>query len=161
TADVDVGAGARSFATLDQQIGDDCVINVKLVGRAWALALLLTAGAASADIVVDAAGTPVVTEEGGSSQTRLVGSDSLNEVMDCLVNGCPGIPRLTLGQITDYVGQGSIQGQHQMEGSPQGPLTDWIGNSELDCTVAGPAGTHLTDPNGVAETNPGCQEIAP
>ena len=128
----------------------------KLIASACGFALLLGAGAASADVVVDTSGNPIVVDYPGGSNTNqhnLVGSDTLNEVMDCLTAGigsaCPGKITSASG-ITNYVGQGSGQGQRQMEGSPK-PGTD-----ELPCTVGG-----VSDPNGLPEQNPGCQEIAP
>ncbi len=122
----------------------------KLIASACGLALALGTGAASADIVEKADGTPVVVDQGGTSQTTLVGSDTLNRVMDCLVNGCSGVPALGLQQINNYLGQGSSQGQRALEGSPT------AGTDEPPCTVGG-----VSDPNGLPETNPGCQEIAP
>jgi hypothetical protein len=132
------------------------VKHFKLIASACSFALLLGAGSASADIVIDASSHPVVVDYPGglnTNQHQIVGSDTLNEVMDCLTAGlgsaCPGQVTQITG-INNYVGQGSGQGQRQMEGSPS-PGTD-----ELACTVGG-----ATDPNGLPETNPGCQEIAP
>jgi len=121
----------------------------KLFAGASALALLLGAGIASADVVVDGSGVAVKTD-GASTKTNLVGSDTLNRVMDCLVNGCSGVTALGLQQINNYQGQGSSQGERQMAGSPN------AGTDEPACTVGG-----ASDANGYPETNPGCQEIAP
>jgi hypothetical protein len=121
----------------------------KLIASAGAIAVVFGAGAASADVVVDASGNPVKTD-GAATKTNLVGSDTLNRVMDCLVNGCSGVPALGLAQINNYQGQGSSQGERQMAGSPN------AGTDEPACLVSG-----ATDGNGYPETNPGCQEIAP
>jgi hypothetical protein len=133
----------------------------KLIASACGLALALGTGAASADIVVDAQGhnvqvdaqppgNPPPPPQAGPGQKTLVGSDTLNRVMDCLVNGCGSVAALGLAQINNYLGQGSGQGQNQLEGSPA------AGTDELPCTVGG-----ASDPNGYPETNPGCEEIAP
>lgn len=120
----------------------------KLIASACGLALALGTGAASADIVKKADGTPVVVDQGGTGQHNLVGSDTLNNVMDCLVNGCSGVSALGLAQINNYQGLGSSEGERALAGSPNA--------GEPTCTVGG-----ATDPNGAPETNPGCQEIAP
>jgi hypothetical protein len=124
----------------------------KLITAAGGLALILGVGIASADVVVDI-NSVAVTVDNTATQHKLVGSDTLNELMDCLTagigSGCPGKVTSASG-ITTYVGQGSGQGQRQMEGSPKS------GTDELPCTVGG-----AVDPDGLPETNPGCQEIAP
>lgn len=99
------------------------------------LALLLGASTAPADPIA------IITTPSGPTQTQFTGSDTLNEVIDAL------LPTLPLTQIspTGYLGLGSTQGQHQMEGSPA--------TGEPSCTP--------TDGDGAPEGNPGCQEIAP
>jgi hypothetical protein len=120
------------------------VKHLKIAGIASALALVLGAGTASADIVVNGSGVAVVVDQGGATQNSWVGSDTLNKVISAVV------PTLGLAQITSYVDQGSGQGQRQLEGSPKS------GTSEPACTVGS-----ASDANGYNETNPGCQEIAP
>lgn len=129
---------------------------IKLIAAACSFAFLMGAGAASADVVVDTTGTPIKVDYPSgldTNQHQIVGSDTLNEVMDCLTAGigalCPGKVTTAAG-VSNYVGQGSGQGQRQMEGSPK------AGTDELPCTVGG-----VSDASGLPETNPGCQEIAP
>jgi hypothetical protein len=121
----------------------------KIANITSAVALLLGAGSASADIVVDGAGTPVKVDQGGSTQTTWVGSDTLNKVITTVLPSIPG-GLLQLNATTGYLDQGSGQGQRQLEGSPR------ASTSEPACTVGG-----ASDANGYNETNPGCQEISP
>ncbi len=74
--------------------------------------------------------------------TELSGSDALNKVMDDVLLG---IGSAAAG-ITNYEGCGSNCGERQLSGAP-----NWW--PEPTC---GP-----NDSNGLPETNPGCQEIAP
>lgn len=103
---------------------------VKLASLSCVLALLAGAGVASADPIAI-----VVTPENAN---QLVGSDTLNQVMDITIASLP------LTQINDWNGLGSSQGERQMAGSPNA--------GEPTCTP--------NDANGGAEGNPGCQEIS-
>jgi ABC-type phosphate transport system substrate-binding protein len=76
--------------------------------------------------------------------TTLIGSDTLNKVMDDLILALNSAGQLQ-GGITIYQGLGSSQGERQLAGSPNA--------GEPTCLPP--------DPNGLPELNPGCQEISP
>lgn len=83
----------------------------------------------------------------------LTGSDTFDRIMDELLAELKASGDVSpdgSDGIDNYDGGGSSAGERQMEGSPSSSV------GEDTCTVAGAA-----DPNGLPETNPGCQEIAP
>ena len=94
-------------------------------------ALLAGIGVAAADPIA------IVTTKQNPAQ--LVGTSSMNQVMDQV------LAELPLTQITLYTGLSTITAERQMEGS--------VNAGEPSCTP--------TDANGGLEGNPGCQEIAP
>jgi len=99
--------------------------------------LILAAGGASADPL------SITTTPAPAGQTTFIGSDTLNEVTDKVLQALRAAGTVT--QITSYTGLGSSQGQRQLEGNPN--------SGEPTCTP--------TDSNGAPELNPGCEEIAP
>jgi hypothetical protein len=103
---------------------------VRITSISCGLALLAGAGVAAAD--------PIAIITTPEHPNELVGSDTLNQVMDITLASLP------LTQINDYNGLGSSAGERALAGSPNA--------GEPTCTP--------NDPNGGAEGNPGCQEIS-
>lgn len=110
--------------------------------------LLLAAGAASAAVGVHDINTTISypANAAWNIQDSLVGSDTLNGVMDALM-AVPGITG-TAGAngYTLYLGLGSSAGERQLIGGTSN-------GGEPQCAP--------TDSNGGADLNPGCREIAP
>ena len=129
-------------------------VRTTLRGALGALGLALVASAALA--------APPGTHTTSQNPTFLTGSDTLNKVMDTILNGnaAAGISSAltdgTLSNASDgilvYNGTGSGNGEKEMEGS-----TSVAGTAALPFCLVGGA----NDPNGSPDTNPGCQEIAP
>src|SRR5688500_13347433 len=114
------------------------LMKTTLLRISGALALVLAASAAPADPL----NPPIATQadgQTGATQNFLVGSDTLDAVMESLLDSLP------LTQITSYRGLGSTAGERYLEGSPSG--------TDPSCTPA--------DASGAPEGNPGCEEIAP
>ena len=115
-------------------------LKAKITGISCGAALLIGGGIASADPIA------IVTTPGGATQTVLVGSDTLNRVMDDIILAMRAETPARVTQITTWLGAGSSQGERQLAGSPN------VNGGEPACTP--------TDANGAPEGNPGCQEIS-
>lgn len=76
---------------------------------------------------------------------EISGSDTLNLVMDNLLDAM-GLSLSSNPGVRGYQGCGSSCGERVLTGSP-------VAGDSVTCTP--------NDPNGLPETNPGCQEIAP
>ncbi|HYO94649.1 MAG TPA: hypothetical protein VER33_09045 [Polyangiaceae bacterium] len=106
---------------------------LKLKATSVGLTLLLGASVASAQTA-----TPQVP-------TQLVGSDTLNLVMDTVFAGMLASGSLSGVGYRTYNGLGSTSGERQLEGNPTG--------TEPTCLP--------TDNDDATDLNPGCQEISP
>jgi len=108
---------------------------LKALSVSLGCATLLGASAASAQVV-------------GAVPTNLIGSDTLNTVMDTILGELRAAGELSPAGgagVLNYNGIGSSAGERQLEGSPSAEEPACLPN----------------DPNGLPENNPGCQEISP